>query len=120
MVLSDGQCSLLVNTKRVLVSVMDATKTLPASWYISQNLYSLEQRAVFYKAWYLVGAVPRFPAGEDVEYEFAQVAISVRHDGNENFEVIRKSDVRSSRLKPRLLGSHCLLTLPRASYSTTT
>ncbi|KIW67542.1 hypothetical protein PV04_06786 [Phialophora macrospora] len=71
---------------------MDATKTLPASWYTSQNLYSLEQRAVFYKAWYLVGAVPRFPAGEEVEYEFAQVAISVRHDGNENFEVIRKSD----------------------------
>jgi hypothetical protein len=73
---------------------MDATKTLPASWFTSQNLYSLEQRAVFYKAWYLVGAVPRFAAGEEVEYEFAQVPIVVQQDGNENFEVTRKSDVR--------------------------
>ena len=77
---------------------MDATKTLPASWYTSQNLYSLEQRAVFYKAWYLVGAVPRFPAGEEVEYEIAQVTLGIRHDGNENFEVVRKFDVCCSWL----------------------
>jgi len=74
---------------------MDATKTLPASWYTSQNLYSLEQRAVFYKAWYLVGAVPRFAEENDVEYEFAGVAINIHHDGNETFEVTRKSDVCS-------------------------
>lgn len=72
---------------------MDATKTLPASWYCSQNLYQLEQRAVFYKAWYLVGAVPRFSVEREVEYEFAGVAITVRHDGDENFTVTRKSDV---------------------------
>ncbi|KIX04916.1 uncharacterized protein Z518_05787 [Rhinocladiella mackenziei CBS 650.93] len=71
---------------------MDATKTLPASWYCSQNLYQLEQRAVFFKAWYLVGAVPRFAVDREVEYEFAGVTVVVRHDGNENFEVTRKSD----------------------------
>lgn len=72
---------------------MDATKTLPASWYCSQNLYQLEQRAVFYKAWYFVGAVPRFLVDRDVDYEFAGVTITVHHDGEENFTVTRKSDV---------------------------
>lgn len=72
---------------------MDSTKTLPASWYCSQNLYQLEQRAVFYKAWYFVGAVPRFSVEREVEYEFAGVAVTVRHDGDENFTVTRKSDV---------------------------
>ncbi|KAK5280602.1 hypothetical protein LTR40_006121, partial [Exophiala xenobiotica] len=71
---------------------MDATKTLPASWYTSQNLYHLEQRAVFYKAWYLVGAVPRFAVDREVDFEFAGVTVIVRHDGNENFTVTRKSD----------------------------
>ena len=91
---------------------MDATKTLPASWYTSQHLYSLEQRAVFHKAWYLVGALPRFPAGEEVEYEFAQVTLGIRHDGNENFEVMRKSDVSCSWLTVRSLSIP--LTIPRA------
>ena len=94
---------------------MNATKTLPASWFTSQNLYSLEQRAVFYKAWYLVGAVPKFPAGSETDFEFAQVAIVVRHNGDEKFEVTRKSDVCAS------LGdaSHSLLLFSRASNSTT-
>lgn len=72
---------------------MDATKTLPASWYCSQNLYQLEQRAVFHKAWYFVGAVPRFAVDRDVEYEFAGVAINVHHDGDERFTVTRVADV---------------------------
>jgi hypothetical protein len=72
---------------------MDATKTLPASWYTSRNLYHLERRAVFYKAWYLVGAVPRFAVDREVDFEFAGVTVIVRHDGNENFTVTRKSDV---------------------------
>jgi hypothetical protein len=72
---------------------MDATKTLPASWFTSQNLYALERRAVFYKAWYLVGAVPKFVAGEQEDYEFAQVTVTVRAEGNEQFKVTRKSDV---------------------------
>lgn len=73
---------------------MDATKTLPASWFTSQSLYNLEQRAVFYKAWYLVGAVPRFAEDREVDYEFAGVTVTIQHDGNENFTVTRKSDVR--------------------------
>lgn len=75
-----------------------ATKTLPASWYCSQKLYHLEQRAVFYKAWYLVGAVPRFAVDQEVEYEFAGVAIVVSHKGNEKFKVTRKADVRTVHL----------------------
>lgn len=75
---------------------MDATKTLPASWYCSQNLFHLEQRAVFYKSWYLVGAVPKFVANPEVDYEFAGVTIIVRHDGDEKFTVTRKSDVCTS------------------------
>ena len=75
---------------------MDATKTLPASWYCSQNLYHLEQRAVFHKAWYFVGAVPRFADEREVEYEFAGVAITVHHDGEENFTITRNSDVGST------------------------
>lgn len=76
-----------------MTQAMDATKTLPASWYCSQNLYQLEQRAVFHKAWYFVGAVPRFSVEREVDYEFAGVAITVHHDGEENFSVTRKSDV---------------------------
>ena len=72
---------------------MDATKTLPASWYCSQNLYQLERRAVFFKAWYLVGAVPKFAVDRIIEYEFAGVTVVVEHDRNENFSVVRKSDV---------------------------
>jgi phenylpropionate dioxygenase-like ring-hydroxylating dioxygenase large terminal subunit len=70
-----------------------ATRTLPASWFTSQNLYHLEQRAVFHKAWYLIGAVPRFAVDRKVSYEFAGVAITVHHDGDEKFRVIRDSDV---------------------------
>lgn len=101
---------------------MDATKTLPASWYCSQNLHALEQRAVFYRAWYLVGAVPRFAVDQDVEYEFAGVAINVHHDGNENFEVTRKSDVRSWLLSnpPCILFRFIIDHLCRAALSTIT
>ncbi|KAJ4533797.1 hypothetical protein HRR77_008282 [Exophiala dermatitidis] len=74
-----------------------ATKTLPASWYCSQKLYHLEQLAVFYKAWYLVGAVPRFAVDQEVEYEFAGVAIVVSHKGNEKFKVTRKADATPLR-----------------------
>ncbi|KAF2662201.1 Bet v1-like protein [Lophiostoma macrostomum CBS 122681] len=52
------------------------TKTLPASWYCSSPLYQLERRAVFLKAWYLLGPLTRFEAvGEKVSYEVAQVAL---------------------------------------------
>ncbi|KAF2117973.1 hypothetical protein BDV96DRAFT_685594 [Lophiotrema nucula] len=54
------------------------TRTLPASWYCSSPLYQLERRAVFMKAWYLLGPVTRFSVvGEKVGYEIAQVSLSV-------------------------------------------
>jgi len=77
---------------------MDSTKTLPASWYCSQNLFHLEQRAVFYKAWYLLGPIPRFAVDHDVDYELAGVAIHVHHDGNESFSVTRIADVGLSTI----------------------
>ncbi|KAF2398868.1 Bet v1-like protein [Trichodelitschia bisporula] len=55
--------------------VMDLPKTLPASWYRSAPLYALERRAVFLKAWYLLGPVTRFLPDEPVRYEIAQVRL---------------------------------------------
>ncbi|KAF2261449.1 Bet v1-like protein [Lojkania enalia] len=54
----------------------DLTRTLPASWYCSSPLYQLERRAVFLKAWYLLGPITRFEeVGEKVGYEVAQVSL---------------------------------------------
>ncbi|KAK4544578.1 hypothetical protein LTR36_004150 [Oleoguttula mirabilis] len=52
-------------------------RTLPASWYRSKALYQLEQRAVFLKAWYLLGPVNKFSSGEPVGYEFSDVSLTV-------------------------------------------
>ncbi|KAF1995061.1 Bet v1-like protein [Amniculicola lignicola CBS 123094] len=53
------------------------TRTLPASWYCSSLLYQLERRAVFMKAWYLLGPVTRFNVvGERVVYEIAQISVT--------------------------------------------
>lgn len=54
------------------------SRTLPASWYRSRPLYQLEQRAVFSKAWYLLGPKVKFTVGEPVEYEFAGVSLTAR------------------------------------------
>ncbi|PSN64141.1 Bet v1-like protein [Corynespora cassiicola Philippines] len=52
------------------------TRTLPASWYCSPPLYQLERRAVFLKAWYLLGPLTRFEVlHEKVDYEVAQVPL---------------------------------------------
>lgn len=53
-------------------------RTLPASWYTSQPLYQLEQRAIFLKAWYFVGALVKFDTNEAVDYEFSGVPLTVR------------------------------------------
>ncbi|KKK23596.1 hypothetical protein ARAM_007258 [Aspergillus rambellii] len=54
----------------------ELARTLPASWYCSLPLYQLEKRAVFLKAWYLLGPVTRFRnVGEIVNYEIAQQPI---------------------------------------------
>ncbi|KAH8803257.1 hypothetical protein F5884DRAFT_756545 [Xylogone sp. PMI_703] len=56
------------------------TRTLPASWFCSPALYQLERRAVFLKAWHFLGPVTRFQSRtEAVEYEIAQVKLSVRN-----------------------------------------
>lgn len=58
--------------------------TLPASWFTSSPLYQLERRAVFLKAWYLVGSVVKFTPGEPVDYEFAGVSIAIlKHENGE-------------------------------------
>ena len=60
-----------------------APKTLPASWYTSKPLYQLERRAVFLKAWYLVGPAVKFAPGAPVDYEFSGIKISIHRDGEE-------------------------------------
>ena len=72
---------------------MNATKTLPASWYCSQNLFDLEKRAVFERSWYLLGPTVRFVTEQDVEYELAGVNVNVHHHDDETFEITRTSDV---------------------------
>jgi phenylpropionate dioxygenase-like ring-hydroxylating dioxygenase large terminal subunit len=62
---------------------MDSGKTLPASWFTSPNLYSLELRAVFQKSWYFLGTVKKFKAGEDIDFEFAGINITVHCDNDE-------------------------------------
>src|SRR5271154_4772617 len=86
---------------------MDSTKTLPASWYCSKNLYELEQRAIFQKAWYLLGPTPRFAKDEEVEYELAGVTIRACKQQDGSFLVLRKSDVSPIKvaLSPQLLQS---------------
>jgi hypothetical protein len=53
------------------------TKTLPASWYTSPDVYQLERRAVFLKSWYFLGPVTRFVDNEKVPYEVAQINLTV-------------------------------------------
>ncbi|KAK3116072.1 hypothetical protein LTR53_003962 [Teratosphaeriaceae sp. CCFEE 6253] len=55
-------------------------RTLPASWYTSTALCSLERRAVFLKAWYLLGPVIKFAAGQPVSYEFSGVELTAAGD----------------------------------------
>jgi len=55
-------------------------KTLPASWFTSSPLYQLERRAVFLKAWYMVGPIVKFADGKPVEYEFAGISLTIEHN----------------------------------------
>jgi len=52
--------------------------TLPASWFVSKPLYELERRAVFHKAWHLLGPITRFVKRfEKVTYEIGQIKFFV-------------------------------------------
>ena len=57
-------------------------KTLPASWYNSSPLYQLERRAVFLKAWYLVGPIVKFEENKPVDYEFSGISLTVVKDAD--------------------------------------
>lgn len=71
---------------------MEGTKTLPASWYCSKNLYELERRAIFLKSWYLLGPVVRFEKETEIDYEIASIILHVHRIGNEDFHVTNKAD----------------------------
>lgn len=75
----------------------DIQRTLPASWFCSSPLYQLERRAVFLRAWYLLGPVVRFESHEPVNYEIAQVHLTAcRRPGSENLphiDVVADEDV---------------------------
>lgn len=75
------------------------TRTLPASWYCSSPLYQLERRAVFLKAWYLLGPVTKFhTVGEKVEYEVAQIRLVACRNSEEpnDIKVYNEETVRLS------------------------
>ncbi|CVL11780.1 uncharacterized protein FPRN_14844 [Fusarium proliferatum] len=55
--------------------------TLPASWYTSSGIYSLERRAIFLRSWVLLGAVTKFPeTNVNYEHELAQIDFIVRRE----------------------------------------
>ena len=74
--------------------IMEGSKTLPASWYCSKNLYELERRAVFLRSWYLLGPIVRFAKEKKVDYEIAGIVIHVQNfstEADEHFEVTDKA-----------------------------
>ena len=77
----------------------DIPRTLPASWYCSSPLYELERRAVFLKAWYLLGPVVKFESGEEVHYEISQVSLTARRtpgsEDTRDIKVFNDADVCS-------------------------
>lgn len=81
-------------------------RTLPASWYTSQPLYQLEQRAIFLKAWYFVGALGKFDVGEAIDYEFSGVSIKIRRTSDDPNSIeaidpngnVRKTHITSTGL----------------------
>lgn len=74
-------------------------RTLPASWYCSSPLYQLERRAVFLKAWYLLGPLVKFKEGLPVEYEFSQIPLTVtRTDASDtSIKVVSGNDGKELR-----------------------
>jgi len=64
--------------------------TLPASWYCNKEVHALERRAVFLRSWYFLGTVTKFQSEEEVQFEIAQVAFTVRNDG-ESLKVFEDS-----------------------------
>jgi len=71
---------------------MDSVRTLPASWFINQNILDIEKRAIFLRSWYLVGPTVRFANENDVDYEFAGVVVCVHRVSETEVRITRKSD----------------------------
>lgn len=67
-------------------------RTLPASWYCSRPLLQLERRAVFLKAWYLLGPVIKFELGVPIDYEFAGIEITATRQNDDDIVVITSND----------------------------
>ncbi|CAM1508034.1 Fc.00g048820.m01.CDS01 [Cosmosporella sp. VM-42] len=86
--------------------------TLPASWYTSKAIYSLERRAVFLKSWMLLGAVTRFPnEGENYPYEMAQIDFTVRRTSSDWKSIKVFSDITSDTVhKGSKMRSHLTTT----------
>ncbi|KAF2490801.1 Bet v1-like protein [Lophium mytilinum] len=87
------------------------TRTLPASWYCSLPLYQLERRAVFLKAWYLLGPVTRFQVvGEKVDYEMAQVKLIVTRNSDDPRHIKVYSAAEGKELRSHLTVTGLLFT----------
>jgi phenylpropionate dioxygenase-like ring-hydroxylating dioxygenase large terminal subunit len=84
-------------------------KTLPASWFTSLPLHRLERRAVFLKAWYLVGTVVKFTAGEPVDYEFSGISLTIQRTG-ENEGSIKSVDSHGNELRTHITSTGLVFT----------
>ncbi|KAH8679442.1 hypothetical protein BGZ61DRAFT_359326 [Ilyonectria robusta] len=81
----------------------NCSTTLPASWYTSKAVYSLERRAVFLKSWMLLGAVTRWPeVGRDYSYELAQIKFLVRRDSADPKSLRVFSDPEGQEMRSHL------------------
>ncbi|RDW62009.1 bet v1-like protein [Coleophoma cylindrospora] len=83
------------------------TRTLPASWFCSSELYQLERRAVFLKSWHLLGPVTRFQKrSEPLVYEIAQVKLIVENQSPDSDGVSMEGIVVYAEEKGREIKYH--------------
>ncbi|KAF2429287.1 Bet v1-like protein [Tothia fuscella] len=97
----------------------DLPKTLPASWYRSLPLHQLERRAVFMKAWYLLGPVTRFQGGgDDVKYEIAQVQLIVLRRSSDARDIVVTNATTGEEVRSYLTESGLLFSTISAEAPT--
>ena len=69
------------NTTQPDASPKDEHRALPALWYRSQSLFSLERRAIFSKKWMVITHQVRYQnVGDYVQYNLAEYSVFVIKD----------------------------------------
>ncbi|KAF2723001.1 hypothetical protein K431DRAFT_311394 [Polychaeton citri CBS 116435] len=85
-------------------------RTLPASWYCNPQLYQLERRAVFLKAWYLLGPVVKFADSKEFQYEFAGVTLHAQQQIQEQASRVIVKTSEGSTVRSHVTSTGLLFT----------